>query len=105
MLTSKETRAAIIALHQSGLASKKIAFQTHMAERTVLRIIKGFRETGSTEVKKASGRPRLSNKRQDRLVVRNALQNRVLSSKELAQDWQQAGVSASAHLILGLHRL
>ena len=96
MVTSKETHAAIIALHQSGLASKKIAFQAHMAERTIHRTIKGFRETGSIEVKKASGRPRLSNKRQDRLVVRNALQNHVLSSKELAQDWQHAGVSASA---------
>ena len=66
-----------------------------MAERTVYRITKGFRETGSAEVKKPSGRPRLSNKRQDRLVVRNVLQHRVLSSEELAQDWQQAGVSAS----------
>ena len=98
MVTSKETRAAIIALHQSSLTSTKIAFETHVAERTVYRIVKGFRETGSTEVKKASGRPRLSNKRQDRFVVRNALQNRVLS-KELAQDWQQAGVSASARTV------
>ena len=64
-----------------------------MAERTVYRIIKGFRETGSTEVKKASEHPRLSNKCQDHLV-RNALQNRRLSSKELAEDWQQADVSA-----------
>ncbi|CDQ76974.1 unnamed protein product, partial [Oncorhynchus mykiss] len=47
-------------------------------------------------VKKASGRPRKSSKRQDHLLKLIQLQDRGTTSTELAQEWQQAGVSASA---------
>ena len=49
----------------------------------------------STEfVMKASGCPRKSSKRQDRLLKRIQLRDRSATSAELAQKWQQAGVSA-----------
>ncbi|KTG41423.1 hypothetical protein cypCar_00026251, partial [Cyprinus carpio] len=44
-----------------------------------------------------SGRPRVTSKRQDRLLLRSQLQNHVSSSAELAQERQQVGVRASAH--------
>lgn len=47
-------------------------------------------------MKKASGRPRKSSKRQDRLLKLIQLRDRGTTSAELAQEWQQAGVSASA---------
>jgi transposase len=59
-------------------------------------IIKNFKESGSIVVKKASGRPRKSSKCQDRLLKLIQLRDRGTTSTELAQEWQQAGVSASA---------
>ena len=50
-------------------------------------------------VKKASGRPRKSSKRQDRLLKLIQLRDRGTTSAELAQEWQQAGVSASARTV------
>ena len=50
-------------------------------------------------MKKASGRPRKSSKRQDRLLQLIQLRDRGTTSTELAQEWQQAGVSASARTV------
>jgi hypothetical protein len=50
-------------------------------------------------VKKASGRPRMSSKRQDRLLKLIQLWDRGTTSTELAQEWQQADVSASARTV------
>ncbi|KTG33525.1 hypothetical protein cypCar_00012729 [Cyprinus carpio] len=44
MVTSKETRAAIIALHQNGLTIKEIATKNIAPERTIYRIIEIFNE-------------------------------------------------------------
>ena len=55
VVTSKETRAAIIALHQNGLTCKGIATKNIAPERTIYRIIKNFKERGLTAVKKPSG--------------------------------------------------
>ena len=50
MVTSKEIRAAINALNESYLTSGEIASTTHVRKRTVYRIMKNFKETGSTKV-------------------------------------------------------
>lgn len=47
-------------------------------------------------MKKASGHPRKSSKHQDHLLKLIQLWDRGTNSTELAQEWQQAGVSASA---------
>ena len=73
------------ALHQNGLTCKETAAKNIAPERTIYRIIKNFKENGSTVVKKASGRPRVSSKRKDRLLLRSQLRNRVTTSAELAQ--------------------
>ena len=99
MVTSKETRVAIIALHQNGLTCKEIATKNIAPERTIYWIIKNFKERGSTAVKKSSGRPRVSSKLQDRLLLRSQLQNRVSTRAELAQECQQVGVRASARTV------
>ncbi|RXN11578.1 hypothetical protein ROHU_010563 [Labeo rohita] len=96
MVTCKETRAAIIALHKNGFTVKDIVATKTAPKSTIYRIIKNFKERGSILVKKASGRPRKSSKCQDRLLKRIQLRDR---SAELAQEWQQAGVSASARTV------
>uniref|UniRef100_A0A8C7DEI0 Transposase n=1 Tax=Oncorhynchus kisutch TaxID=8019 RepID=A0A8C7DEI0_ONCKI len=99
MVTCKETRAVIIALHKKGFTGKDIAARKIAPESTIYRIIKNFKESGSIVVKKASGRPRKSSKRQDRLLKLIQLQDRGTTSTALAQEWQQAGVSASARTV------
>ena len=99
MVTCKETRAAIIALHKNGFTGKAIVATKIAPQSIIYRIIKNFKERGSILVKKASGRPRKSSKRQDRLLKRIQLRDRSATSAELAQEWQQAGVSASARTV------
>uniref|UniRef100_A0AAZ3RDW6 Transposase Tc1-like domain-containing protein n=1 Tax=Oncorhynchus tshawytscha TaxID=74940 RepID=A0AAZ3RDW6_ONCTS len=96
MVTCKETRAVIIALHTKGFTGKDIAASTIA---TIYRIIKNFKESGSIVVKKASGCPRKSSKCQDHLLKLIQLRDRCTTSTELAQEWQQAGVSASARTV------
>ncbi|CDR00205.1 unnamed protein product [Oncorhynchus mykiss] len=99
MVTCKETRAIIIALHEKGFTGKDIAASKNAPKSTIYRIIKNFKESGSIVVKKASGHPRMSSKRQDRLLKLIQLWDRGTTSTELAQEWQQAGVSASARTV------
>ncbi|ROL50134.1 Transposable element Tcb2 transposase [Anabarilius grahami] len=99
MVTCKETRAAIIALHKNGFTGKDIVATKIAPKSTIHRFIKNFKERGSILVKKASGHPRKSSKRQDRLLKRIQLRDRSATSAELAQEWQQAGVSASARTV------
>jgi transposase len=96
MVTCKETRAVIIGLHKKGFTGKDIAASKMAPKSTIYQIIKNFKESGSIVVKKASGCPRKSSKRQDRLVKLIQLRDRGTTSTELAQEWPQAGVSASA---------
>lgn len=63
---------------------------------TIYWIIKNFKEWSSIVVMKASGHPRKSSKGQDRLLRLIQLQDQGTTSAELAQKWQQAGVSVSA---------
>uniref|UniRef100_A0A4W5Q7D4 Transposase Tc1-like domain-containing protein n=1 Tax=Hucho hucho TaxID=62062 RepID=A0A4W5Q7D4_9TELE len=99
MVTCKETRAAIIALLKKGFTGKDIAANKIAPKSTIYRIIKNFKESGSIVAKKASGRPRKSSKRQDRLLKLTQLRDLGTTSTELAQEWQQAGVSASARTV------
>ncbi|CAJ0924187.1 unnamed protein product [Ranitomeya imitator] len=99
MVISNETRAAIIALHKNGLTGKSIAATKIAPQSTIYRIIKNFKERASIVVKKAPGRPRKTSKRQDRILKLFQLRDRTTSSAELAQEWQQAGVSASARTV------
>ncbi|CAJ0968622.1 unnamed protein product, partial [Ranitomeya imitator] len=90
MVISKETRAAIIALHKNGLTGKSIAATKIAPQSTIYRIIKNFKERASIVVKKTPGRPRKTSKRQDRILTLFQLRDRTTSSAELAQEWQQA---------------
>ena len=97
MVTCTETHAAIIALYKKGFTGKDIAASKIAPKSTIYRIIN--KESGSIVVKKASGRPRKSSKCQDHLLKMIQLQDRGTTSRELAQEWQQAGVSASARTV------
>ena len=99
MVACKETRAIIIALHKKGFTGKDIAASKIAPKSTIYCLIKNFKESGSIVVKKASGHPRKSSKHLDRLLKLIQLRDRDTTSAELAQEWQQAGVSASARTV------
>jgi transposase len=91
LVTCKETRA-VIALHKKGFTGKDIAASKIAPKSTTYRLIKNFKESGSIGVKKASGPPRNSPK-VDSAAGSGHHQYRA------AQEWQQAGVSASARTV------
>ena len=97
MVACKQTRA-VNALHKNGFTGKDIAASKIAPKSTIYRI-KNSKKRGSIVVKKASGHSRKSRKRQDRSLKLIQLQDRGTTSTELAQDWQQAGVSASARTV------
>ncbi|KAM7371320.1 hypothetical protein PAMP_010801 [Pampus punctatissimus] len=99
MVTCKDTCAAIIALHKKGLTGKFIAASKIAPQSTVYRIIKNFKERCSIVAKQAPGRPKKSSKRQDRLLKVFQLLDQAATSAELTQEWQQAGVRASARTV------
>ena len=57
MVTWKETRAVIIALHKKGFTGKDIAASKIAPKSTIYRIIKNFKERGSIVVKGAQESP------------------------------------------------
>ena len=99
MVISKAKRETIIHLHQSGLSTKEIVAKRLASSRTAYRLIKQFKETKCTAVKKAPGRKRLSSARQDRALVRHSLRERTASSSELVSEWERDGVHSSARTV------
>ena len=70
MVILSENRKSIICFHQNGVNSKDIiALQGLANVRTVQRIIKSRKETGSSSAKKGGGRPKVSNVREDRHLI------------------------------------
>ena len=86
MVTCKETLAVIIALHKKVFTGNDIAASMNATKSTINCSIKNFKDSGSIVVT-ASGRPKIP------------ASARTVSSTELAQKWQQAGVSASARTV------
>ena len=87
-LPARKHVPVVIVLHKKGFTGKDIAASKIAPKSNIYRIIKNFKESSSIVVKKVSGRPRKSSKRQDCLLKS--------TGTELAQEWQQAGKSASA---------
>ena len=99
MVTTPEKRKTIICLHENGLTTKEIASRGLGTIRTIQRIIKIYKETGSCSPQKSSGRPRVSNKRQDRQLIRSQLSDRFATSAELNQEWKLTGIKASERTV------
>ena len=89
----------VSALHKKCFTGKDIAASKIAPKSTIHRIIKNIKESGSIVVKKALGRPRKSSKLQDHLLKLIQLRDRGTTSTELAQELQQAVVSASARTV------
>ena len=64
-----------------------------MSKSAISKIIKRYRETGSVEAKRNSGRPKKFTEREERSLVRNCITNPGLSSKAIAGEYNQSNES------------
>ena len=79
-------RAIIHQYHKDGLKQVDICKKLGLPSSTVHQLIKQFRSSGSSEVKKRSGRPRITSKRDDIVIGRCARVNPTYSSLQIMSD-------------------
>lgn len=79
----ESTRSVIIYLHKKGLSQRKIAEECHVSRGAVENAIRISEETGGFKTRKRTGRPRVTTKREDSVIVRTALRNRRLTATQI----------------------
>ena len=94
------TKCKIIAINEQNFSRRKIAKHLNTTHATVSRIINRYHEYNTTKDIPLPGRPRISNERNERSLIRILKKNRKLSSTNLSRKWQEAsGVVNSARTI------
>ncbi|XP_062598337.1 uncharacterized protein LOC134259753 [Saccostrea cucullata] len=90
-----EERILCNLLHQQGNTISEIARRLGTTRKTIRKTIERRQTTGSYEDAARPGRPRISTAREDRILVRESLQNRRETVPQLRTEWMQNGVQAS----------
>lgn len=80
-------RSNIVALHSEGISLTALATRFSVHISTIKRVCQKQRATGSIENLRRSGRRKSTTDRQDRLMVRIAMQNRTTSSHNIKQQF------------------
>lgn len=93
--TSPEIRKLIISNHLENLSSRAISNKLNCPQKTVSRIIKLYKDSGKTEVKSRSGRPRKTDTRIDRLICRKSKNNRFLTANDIQASLSNVNISTS----------
>ena len=75
-----ETRTRAVVLIEEGYSYRDVGTRLGISHKTVFRLIKKHRETGSTADKPRSGRPKVMTDREDRILVRKSVVDRRLKS-------------------------
>ncbi|KAF8790165.1 hypothetical protein HNY73_005230 [Argiope bruennichi] len=76
----------IIRLRNEGLTYRAIGVQLNISLFTVRSVVKKFKETGSTENKTRSGRPRIFFTREKRAIINKVKKNPKISPPQIARD-------------------
>jgi len=93
-------RDRIIFLHERGFSSSQIKEELKFAKSTITYTIRRFKETGSVFDRHRSGRPSISDERDDRKLIRLSKKFRKASSTLLASNWAlSSGLKASASTV------
>ena len=79
-------RQKVIVLREEGYSQRQISSKTGYSKTAVTETIKKFRETGSLEDGKKSGRPPKLTKDDNKYLKALSLRNRKITSTELAKD-------------------
>ncbi len=86
MSVPPEVAARIVALIDEGRSRRSVAREYNLASSSVQHIYNRYLETGSYAHRSRSGRPRCTDVREDRHIVRRALRNPFLTSSMLAME-------------------
>lgn len=96
----QDERVAIKILQEEGYSTTEIAAKVKCSQSAVSKTLSRLRETGSLKDRKRSGRPKISNPRQDRSLARLCLRNRMLTSTQLKREWEDdCGVVCSSRTV------
>ena len=90
-------RQKVIVLHEEGNSQRQISSKTGYSKTAVTETIKKFRDTGSLEDRKKSGRPPKLTKDDNKYLKTLSLRNRKKTLTELAKNINTAtGKNASS---------
>lgn len=79
-------RSVIIHFYKSGKSMRKIARKTGVSKGAVQNVINIFKETGNYSSRKSTGSPRVTSKREDKLIVRHSIRNRRMMAPQLTPE-------------------
>jgi len=97
---SQFDRGRIIGMLEAGLSQREVARRLGCSRPAVKRWWDRFQETRGCKRKDGSGRPRLSDGRDDRYLVQYVKRHRFLSVERFRQQWRQAcNIAASRSTI------
>lgn len=72
-------RARIVALHDEGMSNHRIADRLGIPRPSVIRIVSLYQETNSVDWRRGTGRPRVTNAREDRYLAGYVRRNRTIT--------------------------
>lgn len=97
---SEATKWQIVGMRQGGMSLRQIATRVNVCHSVISRLLKKHRQTGEVKVAAGRGRPKKTDLRDDRRLLRMARQQPFWSSNQLRQWWQQTtGVNVSRELV------
>ncbi|XP_042861277.1 uncharacterized protein LOC122246649 [Penaeus japonicus] len=83
---SIEDRMRVVVLHEEGYSCNKIAQKLNIARSTAQQIVKKHQETGTVKDREGRGRKKITTKREERVIIKEALRDRRKTSKSLANE-------------------
>ena len=98
--TNDFIKGQVIAYSET-LSARTVANKLKIPKSTSSDIIKNYKMCGTNVNKSRSGRPKMSTPRQDRILVRESLRNRWLTSPVLKNVWEnQTGMAVYVSTVL-----
>ncbi len=85
-LTKEQNRVKIVTLKGEGLSLREIKLRTGSDRRTIQRVCKKFRETGSFEAIPNPGRPPLLDDRKKRVIAQILRKNEATNAESIRKE-------------------
>lgn len=83
---SIETRAVIVALHEEGYSTRKIASKTKVSQTAVMNALKRKQQTRSNRSRYRSGRPRVTSQSEDKFICVQSKRQRTRTAPEIREE-------------------
>lgn len=83
---STDSQEAIIKGHKNGMSKTQLARQFCLSESAIRGVIQRYRVRGGVEKRKSTGRPKLTTKREDMLIIRMSKDDPRLNSVDIHRE-------------------